>query len=185
MTSPAPGWYPDPGGAAPYRWWNGQAWTTATSAGAPPAAAQPTPAAAVPGVPGYGVTNPGYAAQVGQTVTPQLGATSPQYGGNPAGAVPPQQPYGMTSNYTQMMNAQRANETLWHKNQAAFSTFILTAVAVMLILAFSTPIIIFTPIAAAGAANQSRTRGEPLAPIAMGAAAICIVIGVVSLSRIL
>lgn len=26
-TQPRPGWYPDPAGEKPYRWWDGNAWT--------------------------------------------------------------------------------------------------------------------------------------------------------------
>jgi hypothetical protein len=33
LVQPAPGWYPDPAGAATYRWWDGEAWTEGTHAG--------------------------------------------------------------------------------------------------------------------------------------------------------
>jgi hypothetical protein len=33
LTLPSPGWYPDPTGAATYRWWDGSAWTEGTHAG--------------------------------------------------------------------------------------------------------------------------------------------------------
>ena len=40
MTVPTPpGWYPDPGGVAPLRWWDGESWTPETSGGLPPAPA--------------------------------------------------------------------------------------------------------------------------------------------------
>jgi hypothetical protein len=84
---------------------------------------------------------------------------------------------------TQRQQAQ--NNSLWHQNRAAFAAFIATAVAVMLVLSFTSPILIFTPIGAASAANQSRVRGEPLAMLAMGAAAITIVLALVSLSHYL
>jgi hypothetical protein len=55
LLSPAPGWYPDPAGAATYRWWDGDAWTEGTHAGqteaAEPATAAPetfAPATAAP-----------------------------------------------------------------------------------------------------------------------------------------
>ena len=200
MTSPSPGWYPDPGGAAPLRWWNGQAWTTATSDGAAPAAAQP----ATPAVPAAAQSTPGYElGQTGYAPSAQFGAATGQFGAtetavSPAGtpearpttAYGTASPFGASgtpaSNYSTVVSSQEAKGTsLWHQNQAAFGTFILTAVAVMLVLAFTSPILIFTPIAAASAANQSRVRGEPLAPLAMGAAAITIVLAVVALTRIL
>lgn len=34
-SGPPAGWYPDPQGAAPYRWWNGQDWTEHTTATPP------------------------------------------------------------------------------------------------------------------------------------------------------
>jgi hypothetical protein len=33
LTLPAPGWYPDPAGAATYRWWDGETWTEGTHQG--------------------------------------------------------------------------------------------------------------------------------------------------------
>lgn len=33
LTLPAPGWYPDPVGAATYRWWDGSRWTEGTHEG--------------------------------------------------------------------------------------------------------------------------------------------------------
>jgi Protein of unknown function (DUF2510) len=33
LLAPAPGWYPDPAGIAPYRWWDGDTWTEGTHAG--------------------------------------------------------------------------------------------------------------------------------------------------------
>ena len=52
MTSPTPpGWYPDPGATAPFRWWDGQTWTPHTSAGAPPPAPLATAGFAAPAIP--------------------------------------------------------------------------------------------------------------------------------------
>jgi membrane protease YdiL (CAAX protease family) len=36
VASPPPGWYPDPWGASPARWWNGQEWTGFVSVAAEP-----------------------------------------------------------------------------------------------------------------------------------------------------
>jgi hypothetical protein len=33
LTVPAPGWYPDPAGAAAFRWWDGTTWTEGTHPG--------------------------------------------------------------------------------------------------------------------------------------------------------
>jgi hypothetical protein len=54
-TSPAAGWYPDPSGSAPWRWWDGRQWSvqtrpdqqepvTSTAPAPPTAAPQPPPA---------------------------------------------------------------------------------------------------------------------------------------------
>ncbi len=42
--TPGSGWYPDPTGAAEYRFWDGQNWTTATTSPSQPLAAPATPA---------------------------------------------------------------------------------------------------------------------------------------------
>lgn len=53
MSSPAPGWYPDPGSTDQIRYWDGAAWTDHT---APRVAAPPTPDSALsaPAVPAQG-----------------------------------------------------------------------------------------------------------------------------------
>jgi hypothetical protein len=38
LTLPVAGWYPDPAGAARFRWWDGTAWTEGTHPGAAPPA---------------------------------------------------------------------------------------------------------------------------------------------------
>lgn len=58
MTTPAPGWYPDPAGRPQLRWWDGGAWSAAA-----PAATSPL----------YGTASPG-------PVAPPRGSSS---GGNP------------------------------------------------------------------------------------------------------
>lgn len=47
LTLPVPGWYPDPVGAATYRWWDGDTWTEGTHAAppVPPAQSHPQPPA--------------------------------------------------------------------------------------------------------------------------------------------
>ncbi|MBA8793361.1 hypothetical protein FHX74_000966 [Friedmanniella endophytica] len=51
--SAAPGWYPDPGGQAAYRYWDGRAWSAVTAT--TPTAAPPSGAAAPFGPPSTGV----------------------------------------------------------------------------------------------------------------------------------
>jgi hypothetical protein len=48
LLSPAPGWYPDPAGAATYRWWDGDAWTEGTHAGDSAPAQTPAPQVPAP-----------------------------------------------------------------------------------------------------------------------------------------
>ncbi|HVV75905.1 MAG TPA: DUF2510 domain-containing protein [Mycobacteriales bacterium] len=177
MTSPAPGWYPDPGGAAPYRWWNGQTWTTATSAGTAPAAQQPVQTAPEPSaVPGHAATT-GYVA-AGQTiqsgVPQQAQATAPQI--EPP-TVPYQQSYGATSSFSHAMSAQPAN-TMFEQNKYAMGTFIASALSIVFALGTGFVPLIFTPFFLA---FGSKGRGEKLAPLAFGAAVICGVIGFITL----
>ncbi|HVS68541.1 MAG TPA: DUF2510 domain-containing protein [Mycobacteriales bacterium] len=181
MTSPAPGWYPDPGGAAPYRWWNGQAWTTATSDGTTPATAQPVPAApAAAAVPAYGAAQGYGAAATGYDPSAQVGhhAAQQQWAASPEAGAPqnPQQPqYG--SSYSQVMSTQQArNSTFYHQNQYAVYTFIITAI--YFVIAFSIGLV-FIGVAPAFGAWRSKDRGEPMAPLAIGAAVVAVIFGIV------
>jgi hypothetical protein len=48
LTMPAAGWYPDPAGAAAFRWWDGARWTEGTHTGVIPTAVAPEPPFAEP-----------------------------------------------------------------------------------------------------------------------------------------
>ncbi len=48
MRAPEPGWYPDPGSAAAYRWWDGAAWSRWLSDHADAGSPGPAPVVAVP-----------------------------------------------------------------------------------------------------------------------------------------
>lgn len=83
VTTPVPGWYPDPQSPAQLRWWDGTRWTeharplpaTGPAGGATPAQAQGGHA---PSAPQYGQSATG---QYGQTGTGQYGQTAAgQYG---------------------------------------------------------------------------------------------------------
>ncbi|HWC36672.1 MAG TPA: DUF2510 domain-containing protein [Mycobacteriales bacterium] len=186
MTAPAPGWYPDPGGAAPYRWWNGQAWTTATHDGTTAATlAAPSPPAvpgstAAPGaVAGYGATG-GYPA--GQFGVPQqpMGTGAPAE--TPATAYGTRSPFDSQGNYvagTRQSQTAR-NNTLFDQNQYAFFTFIALAISIFLLLSTGVTFLVITPMVLAGA---SRSRGEALSSYALGAAVLALVIGVASLTH--
>lgn len=221
MTSPAPGWYPDPGGAAPYRWWNGQAWTAATHDGTTPAgsqaatgqagtaqtgtaqaATQESVAAVVPsqpaagpgyagstayaGSPGHPAT-PGYPVAPGYAATPGFGVPDPQAAAaetqqGPATAYGTRSPFDSqgVSAYAPRRAAGAPSNSLWHQNQAAMWTFIVTAIYIFIALATGIGIIGIVPVAMA---IRSQSRGERLAPFAIGAAVIAVVIGVATITH--
>lgn len=205
MTSPAPGWYPDPGGTAPLRWWNGEAWTTATSNGNATAAAQPAGPAA-PAGPGYGMAgqpgDPG-AAQPGHNPSGQPGySANPQAGGVPGqfGAATPGQfgaatepvgggatAYGTKSpfdasghsSYSQAMRQQAPRgDSLFEQNTYAMGAFIASGLSIFFAIATGFVFIIITPFVAA---FYSKSRNEKLAPLAFAAAILAAVIGAVAL----
>ncbi|RKR73146.1 DUF2510 domain-containing protein [Frondihabitans australicus] len=61
-AGPVAGWYDDPAGAAPYRWWDGDRWTTRTLDHAP---ASPTAAVSLDSSPGEAVAPPPGSAAAG------------------------------------------------------------------------------------------------------------------------
>ncbi|MGN6475255.1 MAG: DUF2510 domain-containing protein [Mycobacteriales bacterium] len=171
MTSPAPGWYPDPGGTSAYRWWDGQAWTTATH----PGSAATTTTQQATGVPIPDQAAAGYGAAA-QPTSPQFGADTGASGG-----LPPVQPYGTTSNYSQIMGAQKRGDSLWHQNPHAMLALIVTAVYV--VIAVTTPfgLIGIVPLVAS---IRSAQAGEKLGPLAVGAAVIALVVGLSKFAHI-
>lgn len=48
VSSPPPGWYPDPSGRAPFRYWDGERWTEHTDQGTAPSPSPASPAAPAP-----------------------------------------------------------------------------------------------------------------------------------------
>jgi hypothetical protein len=146
MTTPLPpaGWYPDPSGPEGKRWWDGQAWSSAT---------MPPPVQAVAA---------GYAPAAGYAGPGQPAVAAPQ---NP-GYLP----------YQPMPTAYPAAAQAHGGNRMALITF--GIVALYLVIAFETRIVIFgfLPL---GMSLRSRRLREPLAPLAIGAAVLAIVVAAV------
>ena len=86
LLSPAPGWYPDPAGAATYRWWDGDAWTEGTHAGP---AAEPAVVAAEPLVREPVVREPVAFAPIPLFADPEPAASAPAPAAGPAPASTP------------------------------------------------------------------------------------------------
>ena len=67
VSPPPAGWYPDPSGRAPFRYWDGARWTEHTDQGTAPSPSPTAPAALsvaptyTPAAPGYPPAAPGYA----------------------------------------------------------------------------------------------------------------------------
>jgi hypothetical protein len=175
VTSPAPGWYPDPGGAAPLRWWNGQAWTTATSDGAAPVAPQQQQTTAPPPTP---VT---FAPAQPAAATEPAAPTSDEQPGMTVYGTP--SPFGSTSTSSHRANDRPPRaDTVWNQNQYAVWTFGIAAIYLIVVLVTGAGVLGILP---AFTAYQSQQHGEPLAPVAVGIAAIGVIVGVLSLTNAL
>lgn len=90
VSPPPAGWYPDPSGRAPFRYWDGARWTEHTDQGTAPAPSPTAPMApsaplapsapAAPTAPMYTPAAPGY-----QPAAPAYTAPAPMGGAAPAG----------------------------------------------------------------------------------------------------
>jgi hypothetical protein len=138
MTTQAPpGWYADPSGAAPLRWWDGTAWTADTATTPPP----PTAAGAVaPAAAGH-----------------------PPYASAPVGYPRP-----------------AADATVYQRNRYAFIT--LGIVAAYLVLAVTTRIVFIGILPLFMSIRAARGR-ERLAPLAIGAAVLAMVVAFATLKH--
>lgn len=89
VSPPPAGWYPDPSGRAPFRYWDGARWTEHTDQGTAPSPS-PTAPAAPSTAPTYTPAAPGYppAAPAYQPAAPGYQPAAPGYGSAPVAAAP-------------------------------------------------------------------------------------------------
>jgi hypothetical protein len=156
--SATPGWYADPSGAAPFRWWDGQTWTSATHDGQPVQEVQPVAVAQ----PSY-ATQPSYPMQTSYPMQPSY----------PMQTSYPAQPFNQVL-------AQPMTQTGWERNRYAFITF--GIVAFYLFVAMTTRVVFFG-IFPVVMSFRSKGRGEPLALFAIGAAVLSVMVAFVALSH--
>lgn len=97
VSPPPAGWYPDPSGRAPFRYWDGARWTEHTDQGTAPSPSPTAPAAPAapssaptytPAAPGYPPASPGYppAAPAYQQAAPGYAPATAMATAAPAGA---------------------------------------------------------------------------------------------------
>jgi Protein of unknown function (DUF2510) len=149
MTSQPPaGWYPDPADASGQRWWDGAAWSTSVAPGIPqPAIPQPVGAST------------GYDGSVAGTTLPA------------AGAQPGPSPY----TYPTAMRGQVAPSGASVRSRNHYAFYALGVVAIYLVIAMTTRVVLFGIFPALLSYRSLRNR-EPLAPVAIGAAALAIIV---------
>jgi hypothetical protein len=206
------GWYPDPGAPSGLRWWDGQQWTEHTHAATPPAATPPAaaPPAAQPVVasdPGFGATQPGYGAQPGYGTQPGYGA-QPGYGTQPEVGVQPgygpttpppgsdeawgpagraggwgQAPAGGPPNATPWTGAGPGGGVrrgLWAGNRLSLIAGIVCVVYLLIAILTHFVLIGVAPLLLSVRALRARER---LAPFALGASIVVIVVSIATFSH--
>ncbi len=161
---PPPGWYADPHGYSAYRWWDGLTWTAHTNGGL---ATADTAAAIAPAA-----SQQGFFAG---TVTPRQHQYPPAQP-TPYGPTQPI-PYGSGSNSCGGSSSQTSG---WQRNEYAFLTFGIVAIYAFLAMEAHVYILGIVPVMMG---MRSQMRKEPLAVLAIIAAAVALVIGVVGLSH--
>lgn len=160
--NPVAGWYPDPGDPSGLRWWDGAAWTAHTHVApvaAPVAAAEPVAAAqpAAAAAPSWSAAH--------TSAVPGAGPTTNAFG--TPGYAPIAAPAAVAA------HASSA------PNRYAFITF--GIVALYLVIAFVSHFVVIG-ILPLGMSLRSKAANEPLAPIAIGAAVVAIVVAVLTLT---
>jgi hypothetical protein len=198
------GWFADPSGTAPYRWWDGENWSEHTSAGpsSPDGARHTDTGAAGTGqtanAPTGGPQSGGQQTDGGQPQQPQYGqqqyGQQPQYGQQQYGQQPQygQQQYGQQAQYGQQQYGQQPQygqpqsgaQPYVHQpynggqqpavgNRLAYIT--LGVVALYVVVALTVHVVFFGILPILMAFRSRRAR-EPLAPLAIGAAILAVVV---------
>jgi hypothetical protein len=163
--SPPPGWYADPQGLAAYRWWDGLTWTAHTSAGQPatPSAQQSY----------YGQAETTVAAP--PTQYPQAQYPHAQY---PHAQYPHAQ-YPQTQ-YPPSQFRPTPQPSGVERNRYAFIT--LGIVACYVLIAWKAHIFVLG-ILPVVMSVRSKSRNEPLAPVAIVAAAVALLVAVLGFTH--
>ena len=154
MSTVPAGWHPDPSNPGALRWWDGAAWTHHT---------QPVPQAATPAV---------AAVPTNQFGTPLVAqAPAPAWYGTQAPAAPGYNAYA----------AVGPAQPLSFTTRNRFSLIAAGVVALYVVVAFALHVVFFG-ILPVGLAIRALGRKEPLAPVAIAAAVIAILVAILALA---
>ncbi len=178
------GWYPDPAGAGSLRWWGGRQWTEHTHAAAP-GASPPAQVAQGSGQPGWGPSQPGWGpSQPGWGPSPVgQGSGQPGWGPSPVGQGSGQpgwgpSPVGQGSarpGWGPSPSGRATGRTGWGANRFAYITFIVCLVYIAIAAASH---YVFIGILPLFMSIRSLSRRERLAPVALAAAILVIVVSI-------
>jgi hypothetical protein len=158
--SPSPGWYADPQGLAAYRWWDGLNWTANTADGQPAAPSAPQSY--------YGRPETSGAAPAGQF--PQTQYPPAQF--PPTQYQPTQYPPSQFRPTPTASGAQR--------NRYAFITLGIVALYVLVAWKAHVYVLGVLPVVMS---VRSKSRNEPLAVVAIIAAAVALLVAVLGFTH--